>query len=190
MIDNVVAGLGRSLYEVPVGFKWFVPGLLEGRLAFGGEESAGASFLRMDGTVWSTDKDGLILSLLAAEILARTEKTPAEIYRDILIPQYGEPYYQRSDGPITDKQKSILKALRPDTIKADKVADLDIKTILIKAPGNDAPIGGVKVILDDGSWFAIRPSGTEPKMKVYIESFQGEDLWHSIKDQGPGLIFG
>lgn len=190
MIDNVVAGLGRSLYEVPVGFKWFVPGLLEGRLAFGGEESAGASFLRMDGTAWSTDKDGLILSLLAAEILARTEKTPSEIYRNIFIPQYGEPYYQRSDGPITEKQKSTLKALRPDSIKADKVAGLDIKDILIKAPGNDAPIGGVKVLLDDGSWFAIRPSGTEPKMKVYIESFQGEELWHRIKDEGTGLIFG
>jgi len=190
MIDRVVAGLGRKLYEVPVGFKWFVQGLLEGRLAFGGEESAGASFLRMDAKTWSTDKDGLILSLLAAEILARTEKTPAEIYRDILIPQYGEPYYQRSDGPITDEQKKTLKAFTRDSITADKVAGLDIKDILINAPGNDAPIGGVKAVLEDGSWFAVRPSGTEPKMKVYIESYQGEELWHRIKDEGPGLIFG
>jgi len=190
MIDKVVKGLGRSLYEVPVGFKWFVQGLLEGRLAFGGEESAGASFLRMDGTAWSTDKDGLILSLLAAEILARTEKTPSEIYRDILIPQYGQPYYQRSDGPITEKQKSALKALTPDSIKTDKLAGVVIKDILVKAPGNDASIGGVKVVLENGSWFAVRPSGTEPKMKVYIESFQGEELWHRIKDEGIGLIFG
>ncbi|MBW1805688.1 MAG: alpha-D-glucose phosphate-specific phosphoglucomutase, partial [Deltaproteobacteria bacterium] len=189
MIDKIVNGLGKKLYEVPVGFKWFVPGLLEGTVAFGGEESAGASFLRMDGTTWTTDKDGFCMALLAAEILAKTGRTPSEIYRETLISQYGEPYYKRSDGPITDEQKAVLKALSPDSIKTSTMAGLAINAIMTTAPGNKAPIGGVKVLLEDGSWFAIRPSGTEPKMKVYVESFGGEELWQRIYDESLPLIF-
>ncbi len=190
MIDRVVAGLGRKLYEVPVGFKWFVHGLLEGKLAFGGEESAGASFLRKDGTAWTTDKDGFCLTLLAAEILAKTQKTPAEIYNDVLVPQYGKPYYKRVDGPITDSRKEVLKGLTPDTVKISSVAGLPVKAVMTSAPGNGAPVGGIKVVLGDGSWFAIRPSGTEPKMKVYIETFGGEKLWQQIYEQAIPLIFG
>ena len=189
MIDKVVAGLGRELYEVPVGFKWFVQGLLNGTLAFGGEESAGASFLRNDGKVWTTDKDGFILTLLAAEILAKTNRTPDEIYRETLVPQHGEPYYKRADGPITDEQKAILKTLTPDSIKAPAMAGLPIISVMTTAPGNGAVIGGVKVVIEDGSWFAIRPSGTEPKMKVYVESFGGEDLWEQIYKESLPLIF-
>ena len=189
MIDRVVAGLGRELYEVPVGFKWFVQGLLNGTLAFGGEESAGASFLRNDGKVWTTDKDGFILTLLAAEILAKTNRTPDEIYRETLVPQHGEPYYKRADGPITDEQKAILKTLTPDSIKAPAMAGLPIISVMTTAPGNGAVIGGVKVVIEDGSWFAIRPSGTEPKMKVYVESFGGEDLWEQIYKESLPLIF-
>ncbi|OGC03947.1 phosphoglucomutase, alpha-D-glucose phosphate-specific [candidate division WOR-1 bacterium RIFOXYA12_FULL_43_27] len=190
MIDKVVAGLGKQLYEVPVGFKWFVQGLLDGSVAFGGEESAGASFLRMDGTTWTTDKDGFALTLLSAEILAKTGKTPGEIYRQILVPQYGEPFYKRADGPITDEQKKILKALQPSSITATTLAGLGIANIMTTAPGNGASIGGVKVVLADGSWFALRPSGTEPKMKLYIESFGGEALWNKIFEEAPRLIFG
>ncbi|MBW2118635.1 MAG: phosphoglucomutase, alpha-D-glucose phosphate-specific, partial [Deltaproteobacteria bacterium] len=190
MIDKVVTAFGRDLYEVPVGFKWFVNGLLKGTVAFGGEESAGASFLRKDGSVWSTDKDGFILTLLAAEILAKTGKTPAEIYHNILVPEYGEPYYKRSDGPITKEQKSLLKALSPDSIKAPAVAGLPVTAVMTKAPGNGAAMGGVKVVLEDGSWFAMRPSGTEPKMKVYVESYGGEALWQQIYDEAFPLIFG
>ena len=189
MIDRVVAGLGRELYEVPVGFKWFVQGLLNGTLTFGGEESAGASFLRKDGKVWTTDKDGFILTLLAAEILAKTNRTPDEIYRETLVPQHGEPYYKRADGPITDEQKAILKTLTPDSIKAPAMAGLPIISAMTTAPGNGAVIGGVKVVIEDGSWFAIRPSGTEPKMKVYVESFGGEDLWEQIYKESLPLIF-
>jgi len=190
MIDKIVTGLGRKIYEVPVGFKWFVEGLLNGEVAFGGEESAGASFLRRDGTVWSTDKDGFSLTLLSAEILAKTGRTPAEIYRETLVPQYGEPFYKRADGPITDEQKVVLKALTPDSIKASTLAGLPITAVMTTAPGNGAAIGGVKVVLDDGSWFAIRPSGTEPKMKVYAESFGGENLWQQIHDEALTLVFG
>lgn len=190
MIDRVVAGLKRRLFEVPVGFKWFVNGMLNGTVAFGGEESAGASFLRKDGTTWTTDKDGFCMTLLAAEILAKTGKTPDEIYRNILISEYGKPYYRRVDGPITDEQKGILKALTPESIKTPTLAGLPITTIMTTAPGNHAPIGGVKVVLRDGSWFAIRPSGTEPKMKFYIESFGGEARWHQIHDEAIPLIFG
>lgn len=189
MIDKVVAGLKRKLYEVPVGFKWFVDGMINGTIAFGGEESAGASFLRKDGTVWSTDKDGFCMALLSAEILAKTGKTPDEIYRDILISEYGEPYYRREDGPITDEQKEVLKVLTPDSIKTPTLAGLPIKAVMTTAPGNNASMGGVKVVLDDGSWFAIRPSGTEPKMKLYIESFGGEKLWQQIHDEAIPLIF-
>jgi len=190
MIDKVAAGLGREVYEVPVGFKWFVQGLLNGWLAFGGEESAGASFLRFDGTVWSTDKDGFIMDLLAAEILARTGRTPAEIYSEILVPQYGQPFYQRSDGPITPEQKKVLKALTPAAVRAEQVAGLQVTEVMTAAPGNQADIGGVKVVLADGSWFAARPSGTEPKMKVYIESFGGEERWEQIRREALPLIFG
>ena len=189
MIDRIVETAGKKLYEVPVGFKWFVQGLLDGSLAFGGEESAGASFLRMDGTAWSTDKDGFSMTLLAAEILAKTGKTPSEIYRKNLIPQYGEPYYKRADGPVTDEQKQILKGLTPDSIKGPAVAGLLVRKVMTRAPGNNAPIGGVKILLDDGSWFAVRPSGTEPKMKVYIESFGGKELWDRIYDEALPVIF-
>ena len=190
MIDKVVAGLKRELYEVPVGFKWFVDGMLNGTVAFGGEESAGASFLRKDGTVWTTDKDGFCMTLLAAEILAKTGKTPDEIYCDTLISGYGEPYYKRVDGPISDEQKEVLQDLTPDSIKTSTLADLPITAVMTTAPGNKASIGGVKVVLDDGSWFAIRPSGTEPKMKLYIESFGGEERWQQIHDEALPLIFG
>jgi phosphoglucomutase len=190
MIDKVVNGLGKGLYETPVGFKWFVPGLLDGSVAFGGEESAGASFLRMDGSVWTTDKDGFCMSLLAAEMLAKTGKTPSEIYKEKLIPQFGEPYYQRADGPVTDKQKAVLKALKPESIKASTIAGMPIRKVMTKASGNNASIGGVKVVLEDGSWFAIRPSGTEPKMKIYIESYGGEALWQKIYSEAQSFVFG
>ncbi|MEA3493413.1 MAG: phosphoglucomutase (alpha-D-glucose-1,6-bisphosphate-dependent) [Candidatus Margulisiibacteriota bacterium] len=190
MIDKVVKGLGRELYEVPVGFKWFVDGLAKGTLAFGGEESAGASLLQMDGKVWTTDKDGFSLALLAAEIMAKTGKSPSEIYNNVLVPQYGEPYYKRNDGPITDKQKAILAAITPGSITATTVAGIRIANVITHASGNNAPMGGVKVSLEDGSWFAIRPSGTEPKMKLYVESFGGEALWHQIVAEANPLIFG
>lgn len=189
MIDMIVKDCGKKLYEVPVGFKWFVQGLLDGSIAFGGEESAGASFLRMDGSPWTTDKDGFCMTLLAAEILAKTGKCPSEIYYGILVPKYGRPCYKREDGPITDEQKRILKNLDPDKIKSGFLAGKRIKEVMTRAPGNNAPIGGVKAALEDGSWFAIRPSGTEPKMKVYIESFEGESLWQKIYDEALPLIF-
>ena len=190
MIDRVVQGLGRPLYEVPVGFKWFVDGLLNGNLAFGGEESAGAAFLRKNGAVWTTDKDGFSLTLLAAEILARTGKNPDTLYRETLTRQYGAPFYRRADSPISDAQKTLLKTLSPDAIKKTHLAGLKITSVWTKAPGNDAPIGGIKVGLEDGSWFAVRPSGTEPKMKVYIESFGGEERWAQIHEEALPLIFG
>jgi phosphoglucomutase len=173
-----------------VGFKWFVQGLLDGSVAFGGEESAGASFLRMDGTTWTTDKDGFCMALLSAEMLAKTGRTPSEIYKEKLIPQFGEPYYKRADGPVTDNQKAALKALGPDSVKATTLAGIPIVKVMTKAPGNDSPMGGVKVMLKDGSWFAIRPSGTEPKMKIYVESFGGEALWQKIFSEALPVIFG
>ncbi len=190
MIDRVVNGLKRRLYEVPVGFKWFVQGLLNGSLGFGGEESAGAAFLCQDGRTWTTDKDGFSLSLLAAEILAITGRTPAEIYKEILIPLYGEPYYKRADGPVTEQQKAKLLALNPASIGGKSVAGLPISSVMTTAPGNNAPINGVKILLKDGSWFAVRPSGTEAKMKVYVESFGGEELWERIYTDAVELIFG
>jgi phosphoglucomutase len=188
MIDKVVAGLGRELYEVPVGFKWFVPGLYEGWLAFGGEESAGASLLTKEGKVWTTDKDGFSLALLSAEILAKTGQTPSQIYNKVLVPKYGQPYYRRVDGPISDQQKAVLKSLTPDSITGS-VAGQPIVKVITTAPGNNAPLGGLKVILADSSWFALRPSGTEPKMKLYIESWSGEDFWQKIYAEAPKLIF-
>ncbi len=189
MIDRVVKDMGRDLYEVPVGFKWFVEGLLKGDLAFGGEESAGASFLRMDGLPWCTDKDGFAAGLLSGEIIAKTGKTPAEIYNDVLVPEHGAPFYKRADGPISQDQREILKQLTPESIDAPSVAGLSIASVATTAAGNGASIGGVKVTLEEGSWFAVRPSGTEPKMKVYVESFGGEGLWQKIYDEVQGCIF-
>ena len=170
MIDRVVGKLGRSLCEVPVGFKWFVPGLFDGSLCFGGEESAGASFLRKDGSVWTTDKDGPIMDLLAAEITARTGKDPGELYQE-LTTDSGTPYYTRIDAPATPDQKARLQKLSPEAVATDLLAGERITAKLTSAPGNDAPIGGLKVVTDNG-WFAARPSGTENIYKIYAESFK------------------
>jgi len=188
LIDRIVAGLGRELYEVPVGFKWFVPGLSRGWLAFGGEESAGASFLDQQGAVWTTDKDGFVLALLAAEIMAITKMTPSQIYQK-LTAQYGSSYYGRKDGPITDEQKVALVSIRGEALVGQSMAGHKVSSVLTKAPGNQAALGGIKVILDDGSWFAIRPSGTEPKMKIYVESQNGQALWQQIMAEAPKLVF-
>ncbi len=173
MLDRVAAELGRKLLEVPVGFKWFVDGLVDGTLGFGGEESAGASFLRRDGTVWTTDKDGLIACLLAAELTASSGSTPAAAY-DSLTARYGAPAYRRIDAPATRDQKAILARLSPAQITASQLAGEPITAVLTRAPGNDAPIGGVKVTTEHG-WFAARPSGTEDVYKIYAESFQGDE---------------
>jgi phosphoglucomutase len=189
IIDRVVRGAGHELYETPVGFKWFVPGLLSGELAFGGEESAGASFLRMDGTHWTTDKDGFCMALLAAEIMAKTGKAPHEIYK-ALTEKYGSTDYERVDSPVTPSEKERLASVRPEELVGRKVAGKSVTSAWLRAPGNDAPIGGVKVNLEDGSWFAVRPSGTEPKMKLYAESMSGPDFKKSLIEGAPGLIFG
>jgi phosphoglucomutase len=186
MIDRVAARLGRKLYEVPVGFKWFVDGLLSGSLGFGGEESAGASFLRRDGTVWSTDKDGIIPALLAAEITARTGRDPGEIYSR-LTQEFGSPAYARLDAPATPEQKQALKKLSPDRILSTLLGGEKIQTILAHAPGNDAPLGGLKVIAGN-SWFAARPSGTENIYKIYAESFLGEDHLHRILNEAQAIV--
>jgi phosphoglucomutase len=186
LIDRVVAGLGRTLREVPVGFKWFAPGLVEGSLGFGGEESAGASFLRRDGTVWTTDKDGPIMDLLAAEILARTGKDPGEHYRE-LAAQYGTPYYTRIDAPATPEQKAKLGKLDPSAVKASDMAGERIVARLTRAPGNNAPIGGLKVVSENG-WFAARPSGTENIYKIYAESFRGEDHLEAIVAEAQQIV--
>jgi phosphoglucomutase len=170
MIDRVVRKLGRRLFEVPVGFKWFVPGLLDGSCCFGGEESAGASFLRRDGTVWTTDKDGVIMGLLAAEITARTGKDPGEVYRE-LTRELGSTYYTRIDAPATPEQKARLRKLSPDSIRASEITGAPITAKLTRAPGDDAPIGGLKVAAANG-WFAARPSGTENIYKLYAESYE------------------
>jgi phosphoglucomutase len=186
LIDRVVAGLGRRLCEVPVGFKWFAPGLVEGSLCFGGEESAGASFLRRDGTVWTTDKDGPIMDLLAAEILARTGKDPGEHYRE-LAAQYGTPYYSRIDAPATPEQKAKLAKLDPSAVKASEMAGEPIVGKLTRAPGNNAAIGGLKVVAENG-WFAARPSGTENIYKIYAESFRGEDHLAAIVAEAQMIV--
>src|SRR5262245_22839677 len=178
LIDRVVAALGRRLYEVPVGFKWFVPGLFDGSLCFGGEESAGASFLRRDGTVWTTDKDGPIMGLLAAEITARTGKDPGEHYAE-LAAAFGTPYYTRIDAPATPAEKAKLKALSPDAVRAASLAGEPITAKLTRAPGNGAPVGGLKVVTASG-WFAARPSGTEDVYKIYAESFKGPEHLSAI----------
>jgi phosphoglucomutase len=172
IIDRVVRGLGRTLAEVPVGFKWFVPGLSDGSYCFGGEESAGASFLRRDGTAWTTDKDGLILGLLAAEITAKTGKDPGEHYLEITA-EYGSPCYTRIDSPATPAQKALLQNLSPDSVKATELAGEPIVARLTQAPGNEAAIGGLKVVAA-GGWFAARPSGTEDVYKLYAESFRDQ----------------
>ncbi len=172
IIDRVVRSLGRTVYEVPVGFKWFAGGLADGTLAFGGEESAGASFLRRDGSVWTTDKDGILLGLLAAEMTARTGKDPGEHYEE-LAAEFGRPFYRRVDQPATLEQKARLKSLGPADVKQDTLAGEPIEQTMTTAPGNGAAIGGLKVATENG-WFAARPSGTEAIYKVYAESFRGE----------------
>jgi phosphoglucomutase len=186
MIDRIAAKLGRKLFEVPVGFKWFVDGLLDGSLGFGGEESAGASFARLDGAVWTTDKDGFVPCLLAAEITARTGRDPGEIYHE-LTREFGEPAYERVDAPATPEQKERLAKLSPQQVKLAGLAGEKIKTILTHAPGNGAPIGGLKVVAKSG-WFAARPSGTEDIYKIYAESFQGADHLHRILEEAQTII--
>jgi phosphoglucomutase len=186
LIDRVVERLGRKLYEVPVGFKWFSPGLFDGSICFGGEESAGASFLCKDGTVWTTDKDGIILGLLAAEIIATTGRDPGSWYEE-LTRELGKPYYARTDLPATAAQKKALKALRPETISASELAGEPIIAKLTKAPGNGADIGGLKVVARNG-WFAVRPSGTEDLCKVYAESLISEDHLRRIQDEAMQIV--
>ena len=186
MIDNVVRRLGRDLREVPVGFKWFVPGLLGGSYCFGGEESAGASFLRLDGTVWTTDKDGPIMDLLAAEITARTGKDPGEHYGE-LVAEFGTAYYTRIDAPASPEQKRKLQKLSPDAVKESGLAGEPIMAKLTRAPGNDGPIGGLKVVAKSG-WFAARPSGTENIYKVYAESFRSEQHLDSIVAEAQEMV--
>jgi phosphoglucomutase len=186
MIDRVAGKLGRRLYEVPVGFKWFVDGLLDGSLGFGGEESAGASIVRRDGTVWTTDKDGIILALLAAEITARMGRDPGEIYHK-LTAEFGEPFYDRVEAPATPEQKSRLGRLSPEQVTLTDLAGEKIRTILTHAPGNGASIGGLKVIADSG-WFAARPSGTENIYKIYGESFRGADHLRRILEDAQNIV--
>jgi len=186
MIDRVVKKLGRELREVPVGFKWFVPGLFDGSYCFGGEESAGASFLRRDGNVWTTDKDGPIMDLLAAEITARTGKDPGEHYLE-LTAEFGSPYYTRIDAPATPEQKSKLQELSPDAVRESDLAGEPIIAKLTKAPGNQAPIGGLKVVATSG-WFAARPSGTENIYKIYAESFKSQTHLNAIVSEAQEMV--
>ena len=186
MIDKVVCGAGRQLAEVPVGFKWFVPGLLDGSCCFGGEESAGASFLRHDGTVWSTDKDGPIMDLLAAEIAARTGKDPGEHYRE-LTAQFGVPYYTRIDAPATPDEKARLKKLSPESVRESSLAGEPIIGKLTRAPSNNAAIDGLKVVAASG-WFAARPSGTENLYKIYAESFKDQSHLAAIITEARRIV--
>jgi len=186
MIDRVVKKLGRKLLEVPVGFKWFVPGLVDGSCCFGGEESAGASFLRHDGTVWTTDKDGPIMDLLAAEITARTGKDPGEHYRE-LTAEFGSPIYTRIDAPASPDQKARLQGLSPEAVKESDLAGEPILAKLTKAPGNNAPIGGLKVVAESG-WFAARPSGTENIYKIYAESFKSQEHLNAIVNEAQQMV--
>ncbi|WP_446008427.1 phosphoglucomutase (alpha-D-glucose-1,6-bisphosphate-dependent) [Candidatus Electrothrix sp.] len=188
IIDRAAAHLGREVVEVPVGFKWFVNGLLEGTIFFGGEESAGASFLRKDGTVWSTDKDGIILNLLAAEITAKTGRDPGEHYQD-LTQQFGAPIYARIDAPASPEQKAVLKNLKPEDVQATSLAGEPITAVLTNAPGNDAPIGGLKIVAENG-WCALRPSGTEDIYKIYAESFIDETHLSRIQEEAKAMVAG
>jgi phosphoglucomutase len=186
MIDRVSAKLGRALYETPVGFKWFVAGMLDGSLGFGGEESAGASFLRRDGGAWSTDKDGIVPALLSAEITARTGRDPGEVYRTLTY-ELGEPAYDRVDAPATPEQKARLGRLSPEQVRQTDLAGERIQSILTRAPGNDAPFGGLKVVAETG-WFAARPSGTEDIYKIYAESFRGPEHLRRIVQEAQALV--
>jgi phosphoglucomutase len=186
MIDRVTAKLGRRLYEVPVGFKWFVDGLLDGSLGFAGEESAGASFVRLDGSVWTKGKDGIVPDLLAAEITARMDRDPGEIYRE-LTREFGEPVYDRVEAPATPEQKELLEKLSPQQVRFTDLAGEKIQAILTRAPGNGAPIGGLKVSAQSG-WFAARPSGTEGIYKIYAESFQGADHLRRIMEEAQAIF--
>jgi len=186
MIDRVAAKLGRRIYEVPVGFKWFVEGLLAGSLGFGGEESAGASFLRRDGTTWTTDKDGIIAALLSAEITARVGRDPGEIYQE-LTREMGDPVYERIDAPATTEQKAILEKLSPEDIQAPELAGEKIRQILTAAPGDSNALGGVKVMTENG-WFAARPSGTEEIYKIYAESFRGKEHLRQIQEEAQAIV--
>jgi phosphoglucomutase len=186
MIDNVVQKMGRRLLEVPVGFKWFVPGLVDGSCCFGGEESAGASFLRHDGSAWATDKDGPIMDLLAAEITARTGKDPGEHY-DELTAEFGASYYTRIDAPATPEEKARLKELSSEAVKASTLAGEPITAKLTRAPGNNAPIGGLKVATASG-WFAARPSGTEDIYKIYAESFKDDAHLNTIVTEAQAIV--
>ncbi len=186
MIDRVARQIGRRLAEVPVGFKWFVDGLLNGTFGFGGEESAGASFLRKDGSVWTTDKDGIIMDLLASEITAVTGRDPGEHYRDLAL-KFGAPVYERIDVPATPEQKAVLETMSPDLVEAKELAGEMITAKLTKAPSNQAPIGGLKVVTENG-WFAARPSGTENIYKIYAESFKGEDHLHTIQAEAQSIV--
>ncbi|MDP2078169.1 MAG: phosphoglucomutase (alpha-D-glucose-1,6-bisphosphate-dependent) [Sulfuricurvum sp.] len=186
MIDRVAQSLGKKVIEVPVGFKWFVDGLFQGKIFFGGEESAGASFLRKDGSVWSTDKDGIIMTLLSAEILAVTGRDPGEHYKE-LTEKFGAPIYARIDAPASAEQCTILKKLSPDDVKESILGGEPIETILTNAPGNGAAIGGLKVIAKNG-WFALRPSGTEPIYKIYAESFLGEQHLLQIQQEAQAMV--
>jgi phosphoglucomutase len=186
LIDRVAARLGRRLLEVPVGFKWFVPGLLDGSLGFAGEESAGASFLRRDGSAWCTDKDGILLDLLAAEIRARTGRDPGELYES-LARDLGRPVYRRIDAPATAAEKSALKRLAPEAVRASALAGEPIVARLTRAPGNGADIGGLKVVARD-AWFAARPSGTEDVYKIYAESFRGEAHLEAVLAEAQAMV--
>jgi phosphoglucomutase len=186
MIDRVAELVGRELTEVPVGFKWFVPGLLDGSIAFGGEESAGASFLRRDGSVWTTDKDGILLALLASEILAATDRTPSEHYAD-LVERHGEPAYARIDAAADRAQKAKLAELSPDDVTATELAGELITAKLTKAPGNGAAIGGLKVTTES-AWFAARPSGTEDVYKIYAESFKGPQHLAEVQAEAKAVV--
>jgi phosphoglucomutase len=186
MIDRVAADLGRRLVEVPVGFKWFVSGLLDGSLGFGGEESAGASFLRRDGSVWTTDKDGIVMALLASEIIAVTGRSPSEHYSG-LVSRFGDPAYARVDAPATREQKAVLGRLSPEQVTAGTLAGEPITEVLTSAPGNGAAIGGLKVCTEN-SWFAARPSGTEDVYKIYAESFRGRDHLGEVQEEARALV--
>lgn len=186
MIDRVTAKLGRELYEVPVGFKWFVDGLLNGTLGFGGEESAGASFLRLDGTVWTTDKDGIVPALLAAEITARVGRDPGQIYQELTI-EFGESVYTRTEAPATAEEKEVLRKLSAQQVRLKELAGEQIQTILTHAPGNGAPLGGLKVVAESG-WFAARPSGTEDIYKIYVESFRGTKHLRRILEEAQTIV--
>ncbi len=188
MIDRVAGKIGKKLYEVPVGFKWFVKGLLDGSLGFGGEESAGASFLRRNGTVWTTDKDGIVSALLSAEITAQSQRDPGEIYRE-LTRELGDPLYERIEAPATAAERAILERLSPNQIQVSELAGEPIQTILTTAPGDGMPIGGLKVIAE-GGWFAARPSGTEDIYKIYAESFRGKDHLLRIESEAQEIVRG